>query len=316
MRLLGVLTLLAAGCSGHGHGSDAASNVCRPFSVTARGDQSEVQPVWAGDSWAIARPGVYVAIDGGGTVTDTPLPELPMESFAWDGVELGYYVATPLPHLMLFSAGDVTTLHSSPSFPTTLAVSATASVRADPTGAARIEAFFTQGNVDAIFGWSDGSYMHEFSDRGSVALALAPDGTGDVHGEWPAGPGTPNPPWEILANGVPLATAQAPQPPFPAGGQMVASNNVAIVRHVLGDWKVANGAATPIDMPPLAWNGEAFVSADAGALVLHDRDFQPAQAPAVTVPDAPLLGVGATRQRALLVFASASTEVTYVQVCL
>jgi hypothetical protein len=316
VKLLAVIVLVAA-CSRQDSGR--APGECRPFSVTAPGDQSEVQPVWAGDSWAIARQGVYVHIDEAGAVTEMSLPDLPLESFAYDGVELGYYVAKPQPHIALFTPGDVSTLHASPSF-TVDNARETASVRGDPSGAPRIDAYFTD-EARATHHWSDGT-VGDSNELETVSIALAPGSTVEAFADYRAGglgePGRFNVVVDGPVSGS-VSLDQYPSPTLSATPQLVASDNVAIAR--LGDgwgtWKISADATAQIETPPIAWSGDAFVSFDQGALRLYDHDYQPTQTRPLDVTDTVLLGVGATPERSLLVFASASSpsDVRYVQVC-
>lgn len=318
MRALAVIPLLAGACGGHGHATtDAAPGTCTPFSVTAPGGTAEVQPIWAGDSWAIAAGG-YVRIDAAGTVTTPFLSDVPQRAFAWDGVELGYYVATPVPHVALFTPGDVSTLHSSP--PLGSGPGGTGSVRPDPTGASRIEAYFNEAGAydsGATYGWSDGT--HGSSVAYQTALALAPAGVADLYVMGCTSPVSCGWNSEIIADLATSSGVVGPKDvPRPTGATIVASDQVAIIRNLPGDWEFAGGTAQPIDSPPLAWNGDAFVSFDHGALQLYDQGYHLTQTRPLDVAETVLLGVGATPSRALLVFASASssTEVRYVQVCL
>jgi len=312
-RLITTATLLAAGCGDNASAThdailDGSREICTPFSVTAQVNATTpLQPVWAGDAWAMAGQGVYVRIDDAGTVIATPLPDLPGgESFGWDGVELGYYVQTPLPHIALFTPGDVSTLHASPSFGTDKA-SAQASVRGDPTGAPRIEAFFTDepsGLPVAVHGWSDGTQRALGSI--TMALALAPMSTVDVYAKYTGGPGAGDR-FALLAEGdigVLGLEGEDALSSVPQFVQIAASDHIAVVRQ----WP----------QPPLAWNGDdAFVTFDGSAVLLYDRDFQASGTRPLDPPSMQLIGVGATHRRALLVFETAPTsyELRYVQIC-
>ena len=314
MKLAAVSAVLVGACGGHGASHVDAAARCRPFFVTAPGDASEVQPVWADDSWAIARPGTYVRIDDAGTLTNASLPGLDGTSIAYDGVELGYFVPTPVPHVALFTPGDVSTLHDSPAFGTSPAYAGT--VAADPSGAPRIAAYFSFSQAGGqTWGWSDGTSQAGALDV--LALVLAADGhtTASLH-RCHSISCNQTPPWTVIdgpASGVIIATTDTSQP------QLVASPNVAIYRNASGAWKIEATMATPIITPPLAWNGSAFVTYahDQSLLLRYDADFQPIDMTPLVLTGTTLLGVGASPGRTLLVLASATpSSVDYVQVCL
>lgn len=221
----------------------------------------------------------------------------------------------PLPHIALFTPGDVSTLHDSPSFGSFPGTSPTGSVRGDPSGAPRIEAYFTANGV--FHGFSDSPETIE--SYGDIALAIAPENSNIVFEEFNRSLADPGPNYVRTSVGMKEITlARVAGNDVPSRYQSVASDDVEIVRAGdLGAWMVTADASTPIEIQPLAWSGDAFVTYDQGALQLYDHDFQPTETVPLDVPDATLLGVGATPERALFAFASASssTDVDYVQVC-
>jgi len=241
VKLLVVSAAWGLGC-GHSAGApdapiiDGSRETCTPFSVSGPGGQSPGRPAWTGSEWAIGRPGLYTRIEEAGTLTTMPLPDLTDEPLAWDGVELGFYAKTPTPHIALFTPGHISTLHDAPPIGTPQA-SETGDVAPDPSGAARIQALFsdmnTTGHPIANRGWSDGT--------------------------------------------------------------------------------VSTVSSFGTESGPLAWNGDVFITAEAGTDTYYDASFQPVVTRADAVPAGDVIGIAATKRRALVMLTSSSADVEYVQ---
>lgn len=178
--------------------------------------------------------------------------------------------------------------------------------------------------VDSLAGLP--SVMSGWSDRTAVttvgpvawALGFAPTGTAVVYTTYTGGPGIGERFGTFVAIGADRIALDdgAQQQPAMGHFDVVGDPQLLIVRGPKV-WKVAGGTATVIAaVPPLAWNGDVFITYDGSAAVYYDATFQPVVTRPLDGESGRLIGVTATRRRALMMFTSGSADVEYRQLCL
>lgn len=264
---------------------------------------------------------MYVRITAVGGLTTTPLADLTDEPLAWNGSELAYYVAMPSPHLVLFALDDVGTAHS-----VALAGSAYSGASADvapsPSHGSAFEVFYTvndNGKPAATRAYSDGTSTSPGTI--TVALGLSPDGNLAAVGKWYGSPGAGEL-WEDFVEstgGGPGGSLTSDPHQAPSGEfDIVGGASITIVRNGIKTWKLDTTGTTVLPgMPPLAWNGDVFITASGRDVVYDDAaSFQPIVTRPNALPAGDLVGVGATKRRALFMLAADTGDVEYVQICL